>query len=108
MQRRGQPAAGGEVVARAVGAEEMQRCVAIEAVGGFRATAEIQQVRTAAHRHMWRKINELIGLGVVIRAGPAAQCRGLLEQLDVETLLHRCHGCRQSSHAATDNGDGWL
>ena len=108
MQRRRQPAAGGEVVTRAVGAEEMQRRVAIEAVGGFRAAAEIQEVRAAAHGHVRRKIDELIGLGVVIRAGPAARRRGLFEQFDVETLLHRRHGCRQSGHAAADDGDGRL
>ncbi len=84
----------------------MQRCVAIEAVGGFRSMAEIQEVRAAAHGHVRRKIDELIDLGVMIGAGPATQCRGLLEQFDVETSLHGCHGCRQSGHAATDDGQG--
>ena len=106
VQRSRQPAAGGEVVTPAVGAEEMQRRVAIEAVGGFRAAAEIQQVRAAAHGHVRRKIDELIDLHIVIRPGPAAQCRGLLEQFDVETLLHRRHGRRQSGHAAADDGEG--
>ena len=108
VQRSRQPAAGGEIITRAVGTEEVQRRVAIEAVGGFRAAAEIQQVRAAAHGHVRRKIDELIGLGVVIRAGPAARRRGLLEQFDVETLLHRRHGRRQSGHAAANDGDGRL
>ena len=76
MQRRRQPAAGGEIVTPAVGAEEMQRRVAIETVGGFRAAAEIQEVRAATHGHVRRKIDELIGLDVVIRAGPAARASG--------------------------------
>ena len=108
MQRSRQPTAGGEVVTLAVGAEEMQRRVAIEAIGGFRAAAEIQEVRAAAHGHVRRKIDELVGLGIVVRSRPAAWRRGLLKQFDMETLLHRRHGGRQTGHAAADNGDRWL
>ena len=73
VQWRRQPAIGGKVVTGAVGAEKMQRRIAIEAVGRFRASAKIQQVRTATHRHVRRKINELTDADVVIRTGPAAR-----------------------------------
>ena len=51
----------------------------METVGGFRAAAEIQQVRAATHGHMRGKIDELIGLDVMVRACPPAGHRGLLE-----------------------------
>ena len=84
----------------------MQGRVAVEAVGGFRAAAEVQEVRAAAHRYVRRKIDELIGASVMIGAGPAARRGGLFEDFDMEPSLHRRHGCRQPGHAAADNGHG--
>ncbi len=73
MQRGGEQTAGGEVVAAVVGAEEMQRALAMQEVAYAGAAAEIFQVRAAAEADVLTMIDQFASGWIAKGAGAAAE-----------------------------------
>ena len=106
MQRRGQPTAGGEIVPRALGPDEVQRVGAIETILDARAAAEVEKAGAAAHCDVLAVVDPLAGVGIDERAGPAAEPAGLLKQFDPQAAFHGGDGGGQPGQPAADDGDG--
>ena len=104
MERGGQPTDGGKIVLSVVRSEKMQGFVPLKAIFNSGAAAKIEKIRAAAHRRVPAVIDGSAVPRFLERAGPAAEPAALLEQFDLETVLH---GRRRRGHArqsAADDG----
>ena len=105
VQRGGQPADGGEIAPAAVGPEEVQPAVALEAVVDAHAAAEVDQVGAAAHGNVLASVDPPAGRRILERAGPPAEPPPGLEQFDRDARLTQSRRRGQPGQAAADDGD---
>ena len=108
MQRSRQDPRGRARCPRAVGADEPQRPVAPQRLGDPGLVAEIEEIGTAAHRHVLTGIDEPPPDGILERRGPPSAPAPRLQHRDGVPLFDERSGCSKPCQAAPDHhGMAW-